>query len=382
MTDGFFNEKRAAAVFKHAILNQYVTPFTMKTGSTSTDHRVAFIDGYAGEGRYDDGAEGSPALLLAKAKELAPKRRLEVHLVEEDAPTYEKLTALVAAERDGAEVRTYRGDVAAHLDALLEQVAGIPVFVFLDPYGLMIPFTAVTKILTSRPAGLGQPATEVLINFTVTGLRRIAGHLYSATPSEATLRRMDDVCGDGWWRQTWLDHAPAKDSDDAARAAAEEAIVTGYADRLGKAAGASWWTTDVRNAARLKPLYHLVFLTRHRDGLRVFGDALSNALGAWRRRVWEEETAGTLLHNEDLFKAQEAALAAEWIDELERNLIACLAKYGSFRVAGHYSEVFGSALALAREKHLRAAWGKVYAAGHTKTDAKGSPLVDKLMEPP
>jgi len=68
----FHKTKKSAAVLKHAIIDQYATPFASKTGSTSLDHRVAFIDGYAGPGRYEDGEEGSGAKLLRKAKELAP----------------------------------------------------------------------------------------------------------------------------------------------------------------------------------------------------------------------------------------------------------------------------------------------------------------------
>jgi hypothetical protein len=49
----FFESKRAAAVFKHAILSGYVVPFASKTGSSSAGNRVVIVDGYAGAGRYD-----------------------------------------------------------------------------------------------------------------------------------------------------------------------------------------------------------------------------------------------------------------------------------------------------------------------------------------
>lgn len=62
-------------MLKHAVIDQYATPFASKTGSTSAGARVAFIDGYAGPGRYDDGAEGSGAMLLRKAHELPQSTR-------------------------------------------------------------------------------------------------------------------------------------------------------------------------------------------------------------------------------------------------------------------------------------------------------------------
>ena len=67
----FHKTKKSAAVLKHAIIDQYATPFASKTGTTSLDHRVAFIDGYAGPGRYEDGEEWPGAMLLRKAEELA-----------------------------------------------------------------------------------------------------------------------------------------------------------------------------------------------------------------------------------------------------------------------------------------------------------------------
>jgi three-Cys-motif partner protein len=383
VTDGFFVEKRAAAVFKHAILNQYVDPFAMKTGSTSPKGRVAFVDGYAGEGVYDDGTEGSPALLIAKANKLAGKRALEIHLVEEDAVTFAKLDALVDVAAKGLEVKTYEGDAAQHLDTLLAKASDIPIFVFLDPYGLMIPFDVAAKILNSRPSGLGAPATEVLINFTGTGLRRIAGHLYSETPNAATLGRIDAVCGGDWWQAAWLHRAPTKAASKEAKLAAEEAIVAGYAQRLGKATGAGHWTSEARNEAHQMPIYYLVFLTRHRDGLHVFGESLSLATTAWRRTLWTKHNVGSLFEGEEAFKANEAALAAQWIDEIEKNLLHCLVKYGALRVRDHYAEVVGSTVGKTRETHLRASWNRLYKAGVTKTDSNGNkkPLVDKLIEP-
>src|SRR3954468_24819385 len=77
-TQPFFESKRAAAVLKHAILTGYVAPFAVKTGSTSVDHRVGIIDGYAGAGRYDNGEPGSPAIIAEAARSPALRdRKLE-----------------------------------------------------------------------------------------------------------------------------------------------------------------------------------------------------------------------------------------------------------------------------------------------------------------
>ena len=49
----------AQSVFKHAIIRQYMRPFLAMTGSTSEQGRVVVMDGFAGRGRYPDGAPAS-----------------------------------------------------------------------------------------------------------------------------------------------------------------------------------------------------------------------------------------------------------------------------------------------------------------------------------
>jgi three-Cys-motif partner protein len=193
----------SAAVLKHAILDQYAMPFASKTGKWSPDNRVAFIDGYAGPGRYEDGKEGSGAMLLHKAREMAPGRRIECHFVEKDLAFAAQLRAVAAAE--GADVvhTIHDGNVSTHLPELLESAVGIPLFTYLDPCGLIIPLDEVASIF-ERPPGRGAPATEVLINLTA-HLRRFGGMLNSATPVEGSLKRIDAVCGGGWWREAWLE---------------------------------------------------------------------------------------------------------------------------------------------------------------------------------
>lgn len=377
----FHKTKKSAAVLKHGIIDSYAPPFIGKTGSRSIDNRVAFIDGYAGPGRYSDEEEGSGAMLLRHAKAHASMpRKVECHLVEEDAETVGKLRRVVEDEGDGVTVTVNDGDISTHLPDLLEKCEGIPLFVYLDPCGLVIPFDEVVKIF-DRPGGLGSPATEVLINFSAVTLRRVAGHLTSDKAVEATLVRMDEVCGGDWWRKAWLDALPDRD-------AAEQAVVNGYARKLSEEAGhAGHWVIDVRPRTGLKPLYYLIFASRHIAGLEYFGEASSLGLEKWRRYSAQQEAEGTLFDEdgswEDTFKAQEAKLKQEWIDTIAENLEAELAKGEPFRVLDRYDEVFGDLVGVARRTHLLAALKKVYAAGLTSTSPVGAKnqLLQRVFKP-
>src|SRR4249919_4181685 len=62
----FFGQRSAQAVLKHGVLTRYAHYFAGRAGA-ATQGRVAFIDGYAGEGRYQDGSPGSPLLLASQA---------------------------------------------------------------------------------------------------------------------------------------------------------------------------------------------------------------------------------------------------------------------------------------------------------------------------
>ena len=371
----FFEDKKPAAILKHAIMDQYIDPFVGKTGLYSVDHRVAVIDGYAGEGRYESGEEASPALLMRKARELSHiGRRLESYFVEAQPGPLAKLRHLVATEGAGLPVQLFPGDIANHLEYLLTLVKDVPLLVFLDPFGVMIPFADTVNIFNQRPTQ--PPATELLINFNAGALRRIGGLLTSEKDhpgKEASLARMDAACGDGWWRQVWLDHGDDHD-------AAEEAIVAEYARRLAKSQRCGWWITPVRNRAHYKPVYYLVFLTRHVDGFSEFGEALSRGLQKWRKAIHDIVDAGTFFGDEAAFQVSEDALADGWVSEIEANLRRLLMEGKPFRIYDRYGEVFGNAAGQARETHLRAAWKRLY-PGVTRTDSKGKHLNKKIIEP-
>ncbi|MFF7191415.1 hypothetical protein ACFZAR_40925 [Streptomyces sp. NPDC008222] len=53
------------SVFKHNLLGRYIPQFGGMTGSR--DKRVVYLDGYAGEGRYENGESGSAEIAMKVA---------------------------------------------------------------------------------------------------------------------------------------------------------------------------------------------------------------------------------------------------------------------------------------------------------------------------
>jgi three-Cys-motif partner protein len=373
-TDPFFVSKNAAAVLKHAVLEQYLVPFASKIGKYASDKRVVYVDGYAGPGRYADGTEGSPALVLSKAASVADYRTLECLFVERRRASFRCLGDLVSqAPGQGVRCAAYRGSVSKRLGDLLDLAGPSPLFIFLDPFGLGLSFTELTSKVLGGARGPGGAKTEVLLNFSANATRRIGGFLDPACTArnrDATLDAMNRVCGGDWWQDVYGMHETTE-----ARVAA---IATEYAARIAQATGAYSWVCAVRNRSTLQPVYHLVFFTRHSDGVWLFGDALARAQKKWRRVLDPPpgHVEGTLFDLQDPFEDEETRRAEQWKGELQSNIVRLLARNGDFTIRDRYVEVFGGTLGLATDTVVRKAVKELHRDGLTGCTGVGD--VSKL----
>ena len=373
-TQNFFTSRKAAAVLKHEILKGYVPPFVGKTGKFSPGNRVVIIDGFAGTGRYEDGSAGSPAIFI-EAAQRTPGRNLECYFVEKDPANYQRLRAMLEAEGDAITWEAWQGTAGAHVDEVLTRAAGLPLFMFLDPFGIGPDFTQVQDIFRRRPSGRARsPATEMLFRVDADALRRPLGVHRSDTvfpARDALLRSVDTLGGGTWWR----------DDDDGERSGEPylEWFFQRYVARLSDAVGCHGWYTDVKQKPPHQPAYYLVFLTRHMDGVEVFGETLSLALAKWRRTVFDEAVAAesasgqlSLLDPDEQFHHDERCLEDGWHDTIERNVRDLLRRRGHFVVRDEIGEVFGDTIGRAREKHLRVALKQLAKDGTTSSNGVGN----------
>jgi three-Cys-motif partner protein len=351
----FFREQRPAAVLKHGILRRYLHVFASKTGSTAPGRRVAYLDGYSGPGEYEDGTRGSPLLAAETARLLGNVRNLEGFYVEKDLETYRQLRDSLA--RTNHRFKTYRGSVEDHLPTIMGEIGDAPLFTFFDPFGLGVPFDMLDQHIFSRKRGQFGPATEILLNFSLPGLRRNAGHLTSTSTdsiyrkARATIiERVDRTLGGDWWHAIW-------EAGDGNR---EAAIVSGYVKRLRDAAGGwAYASIPVQNRWQGPPVYGLIFLTSYQGGLWAFNEALSNAMEEFRGKA--HELHGML--DLDLSADRET----QWVDQVAANVERYLDEHGPFIIVNHM-EVYGDTFGFAREKHVRAALKKLCAEGRIRTE--------------
>lgn len=353
----FFEEPQAAAILKHGILGRYLPTYLRKVGSTSGGRGV-YIDGYAGRGRYEDGSPGSPALAVEAAKALSGNRSVDAFFVEEDLESYEALSRYIGEARPDWKV--LRGTIEAHLPKIMGLVpADIPLLAFMDPFGLGVPMKQLDEQLLSRGGRmmgrrlrLDGVATEVLLNFSLPGLRRNGGHLLSRGKDPTYLKaratildNMDATLGGDWWQAIWAGGGQDR----------EDQILTEYRQRLCDLPG-GYGVFSLPVADRLggPASYWLMLLTQHEDGAWLFNDQVSLASEEYRQFCLS--AAGEL----DLVDVK--ARDAEWVDQIAVNVVAELAN-GTFKAAARISEVYGELIGVARSTHFKRAVDGLVKAG-------------------
>ena len=373
---GFWDEPQGAAIFKHAVLDEYAPIFASKTGQFSPGHRVDILDGYAGRGWYKDGSPGSPARMLKTAQELAKNRNIRCWFVEEDQFNFKALSSgLVKLGADPASARALHGTMSERLPEILAEAAEVPLFAFIDPFGIGLPFEQLVGDLMRRSQS-SRPATEVLINFVYAGIYRNAGQLQidSDNPSlidaaSSKVRGLDENLGGTWWHQIQRE---ARSTEELVLGIEKE-----YVRRVLAAAGPTWRCMRVQVADSMKgrPIYDLLLFSQHPQGPWFFNDAVSLA-----RRIFQtycEDSVSIL--QPPLWEPE-----TEWVSAIKSNLRSLMTQGRPFKVIDEIENVYGTVLGVARGVHVKRAAKALSDEGLNAGDCRPEPhrLIIKPSPPP
>lgn len=356
----FFEHPQGAAILKHEVLRRYLPVYAGKTGSRTS---VVFVDGYAGPGRYADGSPGSPEVMVQTARTLSELRTIHIHcvFVERDRELRERLQHLLVDLLDDQDSDVLDGSIEDRLGQVVDGAAGKSLFLFLDPFGLAIPFDMLVKLLQGRPrrGPRGWQPTEVLLNFSINGINRAAGRLDGVPVDEkmekyraARLEQLDAFLGGQWWHQPWRAHPPD---------GRVKALLDGYLTRLQRALP-RWHPLSiaVRDRYGGPPSYYLVLLTGHAQGLWFFNNAVS--LGAEKLHDFTFQQQPVLIAPD---------LEQNWQGQIERNIEALLASKVGFKLEDEVEAVYGETLGLARQTHVFRATEQLWKDRRIATDPRG-----------
>ncbi|MDF3300066.1 three-Cys-motif partner protein TcmP [Streptomyces tropicalis] len=380
---GYWADKALPSVFKHELLRRYLPQFGGMTGTQSHDRRVVYLDGYAGEGRYENGDPASAEIALRVATFLRgrPGLTLECFFSEPQAKSFDRLHEVVQQYlAQGVRAHAHRGEVDGVLDQVVERAVREPLFLFLDPCGLVLPQDRLVDVL-ARKRAQKRPATELLMNFSMMAVWRLGGHVRSPRGNDRSLQRFDDVCGGSWWREYFADAVASRDTDGAA-ADAIEAVAAEYARRLERRTGMLVQSVPVSHSPRKRAVYRLVFATRSPYGLWVFGDTVARARATWWETLEEREADDALFTMASVSRPDPKEVEAKAVPEIAANLTQLLTRVRRpIRLVDHTLEVFGAFYGQVTEPVVRRAVHLLHQQGRTLSNGVGVKTREITLHP-
>ncbi|MEV0066658.1 three-Cys-motif partner protein TcmP [Amycolatopsis sp. NPDC050768] len=369
----FFRERKAQAVFKHAILSRYPVVFASKAGR---GRPVVFLDGYAGRGEYEDGTPGSPLLLAQKATRVSSFRQVRGIYVERNDEDYQNLKRVMEQQGRPQDL-VLGGDLQNLLPDILPVTRGAALFAFLDPFGTALDRNQLVRQLLNRP---GSAPTEVLLHISISTVARMGGLLRKrreegkplSVADEKTVAHANRFLGGDWWQKHFAPVAGVKDQRRATDAAL--AVAAEYQAGIRADARCKSLSMPIQHKPNQLPKYLLVLFTRHVDGLWWFADAVGKAgrewEGAWLgAELRQAKTRAERNDTDALFTADELLPAPEafdvdsyvqqnrasWERIIEQNIQRLLTQSGPFVLADRLEEVYAGVFGAASSRHVRAA---------------------------
>lgn len=371
----FFGQRSAQAVLKHGVLARYAHYFAGRAGS-ATQGRVAFIDGYAGEGRYEDGSPGSPLLLASQAvRARLFGRDVKLAFVEHDERRREQLR-LSLSEADIVPDQLLGGSLDDVVDGLLDRYARHAVLLFVDPFGLAVNRTTLERVLRRR--SMQQPI-DVLYHFSLSTVARMgrAGAVDGPT-SRQNAEHLDRALGSIAWREDFEQATAPNAPTEAALSVARR-----FGESIRRATGLQSTAVPVRQRPGQLPKYLLMLFSADQKAHWDFADQASSAYVDWLYHCDREDYDANVRHREqhgllELFSSPEPdvkeiaeQLKAEAAAYLPTHLSDVLRGAGALRPIDAVEAVYGEMLGRARSLHLRSAIGELHRGGLVDDDAHG-----------
>lgn len=165
----FHDARKTWSRIKHGIFGRYLSLLLGKLGRPG--EHVYCVDGFAGQGRYATGEEGSPliaAKLAADPVQTSRRGVLRCINVESESETFANLATATADYVKQGIVTNLPGTFEENLPKILQQVQRYPTFFFIDPFG-----TEGAEISTLQQLAKRQGKTEVLVRYDDTRVKRL-----------------------------------------------------------------------------------------------------------------------------------------------------------------------------------------------------------------
>jgi len=136
----FFTEQTDQSAVKAAIISKYFWSWAKIIMPRARSSKIAYIDLFAGPGRYKDGAKSTPLLILETAIQDPDMRKMLVTVFndadENNSHTLEnEINSLQCIETLKYKPVVHNHEVGSEIVKMFNQIQLIPTFFFVDPWG-------------------------------------------------------------------------------------------------------------------------------------------------------------------------------------------------------------------------------------------------------
>jgi three-Cys-motif partner protein len=142
MASAFFEETKEQSVVKSAIVAKYFWAWAKVIMSQvrSTVRKIAYIDLFAGPGRYKDGTQSTPLLVLKRATDDPDMRQMLVTWMNDKGENNSHSLEQAIKELPGVETLKYKPrvmneEVGTEMVKMFQEMRLIPALFFVDPWG-------------------------------------------------------------------------------------------------------------------------------------------------------------------------------------------------------------------------------------------------------
>ena len=242
---------------KHEILSKYLGTWTKILGRF---YDLNIFDCFAGRGRFLDGVEGSPLIVIKTIAEIREKGgrpgRASCIFIERSKNNFQNLQAEINREienspqryGDWLNVECFNDEFANAVSGIIDKYGGslAPSFFFIDPFGFSgVPFEVIKNILSLR-------RTEVFMTFMVRDVNRF----FRSSNHRISIEELYGINNVQEALQSKYSNLPR-----------EQALLKLYRDQLHEDANVTYtFPFKISEDERLQTTYYLIHATNHPMG--------------------------------------------------------------------------------------------------------------------
>ena len=140
MATSFFDESTEQSQIKAQIVSKYFWAWANVISSSKYVEKIAYIDLFAGPGRYKDGTMSTPLLILEKAIADPKMSKMLVTMFNDKDEGYvrsleSEIKALEGIKKLKFKPKVYNESVGAEIIQMFEEMSLVPTLIFVDPWG-------------------------------------------------------------------------------------------------------------------------------------------------------------------------------------------------------------------------------------------------------